>query len=286
MACGRHARPASPGRAISFTSNGRRCADRSAASGRLSLDGVVRAFIREKLSYRFTTQQTPRWPSSSFRPSGLSVALQPGVYVANMCGTRRRARSVVRDLVAGLLRHMEDKHATTVTPSLRPADAEMERRPFCDPENFSFGYIMRSQDILFKQASRAIRSRTSPGRPGPALRLRLPTTCRPFEITCWQTAAAAKRSLMVGVTEGCEVQAGAGEEAFEEPAPAATGSPTSATPGSAGPPPGHWPPPRFNFAAASRTCSPAGPLSPIQPATIGIPHDTGIPQDRPAVTRS
>jgi len=31
---------------------------------------------------------------------------------------------------------------------------------------------------------------------------------------------------------------------------------------------------------------PAGPLSRIQPATIGIPHKTGIPQDRPAVTRS
>jgi hypothetical protein len=60
---------------------------------------------------------------------------------------------VVCDLVAGLLRHMEDKHATTVTPSPRPADAEMERRPFCDPENFSSGYIMRSQDILFKQGS-------------------------------------------------------------------------------------------------------------------------------------
>jgi hypothetical protein len=53
MACGRHARPASPGRAISFL-NGRRRADRSTASGRLSLDGVVRAFIREKLGYRFT----------------------------------------------------------------------------------------------------------------------------------------------------------------------------------------------------------------------------------------
>jgi monooxygenase len=49
---------------------------------------------------------------------------------------------MVCDLVAGLLRHMEDKHATTVTPSLRPADAQMERRPFCDPENLSSGYIM------------------------------------------------------------------------------------------------------------------------------------------------
>ena len=60
---------------------------------------------------------------------------------------------MVGDLVAGLLRHVEDKHATTVTPSLRPAGAEMERRPFCDPENFSSGYITRSQDILFKQGS-------------------------------------------------------------------------------------------------------------------------------------
>jgi hypothetical protein len=58
-----------------------------------------------------------------------------------------------REARAGLLRHMEDKHATMVTPSLRPADAGMERLPFCDPENFSSGYIMRSQDILFKQGS-------------------------------------------------------------------------------------------------------------------------------------
>jgi len=29
---------------------------------------------------------------------------------------------------------MADKHATTVTPSPRPADAEMERRPVLDRE--------------------------------------------------------------------------------------------------------------------------------------------------------
>jgi cation diffusion facilitator CzcD-associated flavoprotein CzcO len=61
---------------------------------------------------------------------------------------------MVCDLVASLLRHMEDSRASMVTPSLRPADAGMERRPFCDPENFSSGYIMRSQDILFKQGDR------------------------------------------------------------------------------------------------------------------------------------
>jgi monooxygenase len=60
---------------------------------------------------------------------------------------------VVCDLVAGLLRHMDDKHATTVTPSLRPADAEMERRPFCDPENFSPRLHHAIEDILFKLGS-------------------------------------------------------------------------------------------------------------------------------------
>jgi hypothetical protein len=56
--------------------------------------------------------------------------------------------------VADLLEHMAEKGATMVVPSLRPQDASMERRPFCDPENFSSGYIMRSQDILFKQGDR------------------------------------------------------------------------------------------------------------------------------------
>jgi monooxygenase len=58
---------------------------------------------------------------------------------------------MVCDLVADLLQRMEDSHATMVIPSPQPADAGMERRPFCDQENFSSGYIMRSQDILFKQ---------------------------------------------------------------------------------------------------------------------------------------
>jgi monooxygenase len=35
----------------------------------------------------------------------------------------------------------------------------IRRRPFCDPENFSSGYIMWSEDILFKQGSGEPRSR-------------------------------------------------------------------------------------------------------------------------------
>ncbi len=61
---------------------------------------------------------------------------------------------MVCDLVAAMLEHMDEAGTTMVVPSLRPQDAEMERRPFCDPENFSAGYIMRSRDILFKQGDR------------------------------------------------------------------------------------------------------------------------------------
>lgn len=61
---------------------------------------------------------------------------------------------MVCDLVARMLEHMQAKGATMVIPQLRPQDAGMERRPFCDPENFSAGYIMRSQDTLFRQGDR------------------------------------------------------------------------------------------------------------------------------------
>ena len=58
---------------------------------------------------------------------------------------------MVCDLVAGLLRTWK---TSTPPRSAEPeTDAEMERRPFCHPENFSSGYITRSQDILFKQGS-------------------------------------------------------------------------------------------------------------------------------------
>jgi cation diffusion facilitator CzcD-associated flavoprotein CzcO len=55
------------------------------------------------------------------------------------------------DLVGRLLEHMAAKDATVVVPTLRPEDEDMKLRPWCEPENFSAGYVMRSQDVLFKQ---------------------------------------------------------------------------------------------------------------------------------------
>ena len=61
---------------------------------------------------------------------------------------------LVCDLVERLLSHMRDKGATMAVPTLRPQDKDMQIRPWSDPENFNAGYVMRSQDILFKQGDR------------------------------------------------------------------------------------------------------------------------------------
>jgi cation diffusion facilitator CzcD-associated flavoprotein CzcO len=58
---------------------------------------------------------------------------------------------LVSDLVGRLLTNMQDKGATMVVPTLRPQETHMQLRPFCDPENFNSGYVMRSQHLLFKQ---------------------------------------------------------------------------------------------------------------------------------------
>jgi monooxygenase len=61
---------------------------------------------------------------------------------------------LVSDLVGRLLALMRDKGATMVVPTLRPEDADMQLRPWSDPENFNAGYVMRSQHILYKQGDR------------------------------------------------------------------------------------------------------------------------------------
>jgi cation diffusion facilitator CzcD-associated flavoprotein CzcO len=61
---------------------------------------------------------------------------------------------LVCDLLMRLFGHMQEQGATVVVPTLRPEDADMELRPWSDPENFNAGYVMRSQHVLFKQGDR------------------------------------------------------------------------------------------------------------------------------------
>ena len=61
---------------------------------------------------------------------------------------------LVSDLVLRLLTTLRDRGATTVVPALRPQDEDMPRLPWCDPEDFNAGYVLRSQHTLFKQGDR------------------------------------------------------------------------------------------------------------------------------------
>jgi monooxygenase len=61
---------------------------------------------------------------------------------------------LVSDLVIRLMENMQLKDATMVVPTLRPEDADMQIRPWSDPENFNAGYVMRSQHVLFNQGDR------------------------------------------------------------------------------------------------------------------------------------
>jgi cation diffusion facilitator CzcD-associated flavoprotein CzcO len=61
---------------------------------------------------------------------------------------------LVGDFVCRLLAHMEERGARTVVPTLRPEDADMELRPWVDPENFNPGYLMRSVHLMPRQGDR------------------------------------------------------------------------------------------------------------------------------------
>lgn len=61
---------------------------------------------------------------------------------------------LVADFVCRLLKHMDTKGATVVTPELRPEDADMKLLPWVDPENFNPGYLTRSMHLMPQQGDR------------------------------------------------------------------------------------------------------------------------------------
>jgi monooxygenase len=61
---------------------------------------------------------------------------------------------LVSDLVLRLMSTMQDRGAQVVVPALRPEDAGMQLRPWCDPDDFNAGYVLRSQAALYRQGDR------------------------------------------------------------------------------------------------------------------------------------
>ncbi len=61
---------------------------------------------------------------------------------------------LVNDVVERIFERMAERGASTVVAELRPEDADMPRLPWVDPENFNAGYVMRSQERMFRQGDR------------------------------------------------------------------------------------------------------------------------------------
>ena len=58
---------------------------------------------------------------------------------------------MIGDFVCRLLDHMDELGVSSVTPALRPEDADLPILPWIDPENFNPGYLMRSMHLLPKR---------------------------------------------------------------------------------------------------------------------------------------
>ena len=61
---------------------------------------------------------------------------------------------LVSDFVCRLLKHMDSKGARSVTPELRPEDADMPLFDWLDPDNFNPGYMMRGMHLLPKRGDK------------------------------------------------------------------------------------------------------------------------------------
>lgn len=58
-------------------------------------------------------------------------------------------------MVGRIFERMAERGASTVVPQLRIEDDGMPMLPWVDPENFNAGYVMRSQQRMFRQGDRS-----------------------------------------------------------------------------------------------------------------------------------
>lgn len=95
----------------------------------------------------FTTKVTHR---------GIMISDLPNM--AYVFGYFRSSWTLRADLVSNyvirLLRTMDERGVRVVVPRLRDDDADMPLLPFMDPENVNSGYMMRSQDKMFRRGDR------------------------------------------------------------------------------------------------------------------------------------
>jgi cation diffusion facilitator CzcD-associated flavoprotein CzcO len=61
---------------------------------------------------------------------------------------------LIGDFMCRLFQHMDELGVQSVTPTLRDVDADMERLPWIDPDNFNPGYLMRSMHLMPKRGDK------------------------------------------------------------------------------------------------------------------------------------
>jgi hypothetical protein len=61
---------------------------------------------------------------------------------------------IMGDFVCRLLNHMQAKGVASVTATLTPEEARLERLSWIDPENFNPGYLMRDIDKMPKRLTK------------------------------------------------------------------------------------------------------------------------------------
>ena len=61
---------------------------------------------------------------------------------------------IMGDFITRLLKHMDAKGVRSVTPQLRPEDADMPIGAWMDPDNFNPNYLMRSQHLMPKSGDK------------------------------------------------------------------------------------------------------------------------------------
>ncbi len=59
------------------------------------------------------------------------------------------------DLICRIVEHMRSQGRNVVVPTLSNGDADMQRLPWIDPENFNAGYVVRAQSRMYRQGDRA-----------------------------------------------------------------------------------------------------------------------------------
>ena len=104
----------------------------------------------------FTVDDEPVDFSQRVTWRGIMISGVPNrAYAFGYFGHRWTLRvDLFNDVIGRIFERMAERDASAVVPQLRDGDQDMPLLPWSDPDNFNAGYVMRSQDRMFRQGDR------------------------------------------------------------------------------------------------------------------------------------